>query len=86
MNIKIELESLITEREGMLAENTFRSNLGQGIAYGDKAFQELADRIRALAPNQALKPDAEGQCPFVRCRYARLCTSPCAWSQESRTA
>jgi len=48
MEKKILLEALITEREGMLAENTHRLACGHSIAYGDDAFQELADKIRAL--------------------------------------
>lgn len=36
MKTSIELEALITEREGMIAENTHRLNCGHSIAYKDK--------------------------------------------------
>lgn len=52
MKTRIELEVLITEREGMLAENTHRLDCGHSIAYTDHAFQELADRIRSLIPKE----------------------------------
>jgi len=45
---KIELEALLTEREGMLAENVHRLDCGHSIAYGDDAFFELAERMRKL--------------------------------------
>jgi hypothetical protein len=48
MNKRIELEALITEREGMLAENTHRLDCGHSIAYGDEHFQTLADKMRKL--------------------------------------
>ena len=44
----IELQALITEREAMLALNIERENHGYSLAYGEEAFQELADKIRAL--------------------------------------
>lgn len=46
-NRRIELEALITEREGMWAENEARRFLGQSPAYGDGHFMELASRMRA---------------------------------------
>ena len=48
MKRQIELEALITEREGMLAENIHRLDCGHSIAYGNDAFVELAERIRAI--------------------------------------
>jgi len=47
-NTKLELEALITEREGYIAENLHRQLCGNSIAYGADAFIDLADRIRAL--------------------------------------
>ena len=49
MNQRILLEALITEREGMLAENAHSLDCGYSILYGDEAFNELADRMRELA-------------------------------------
>lgn len=48
MNKRILLEALITEREGMIAENTQRVHLGQSMAYGDGDFTILARKMRAL--------------------------------------
>lgn len=48
LTVKILLESYITEREGMLAENLHRQQCGNSIAYGDEAFSELAEKIKAL--------------------------------------
>ncbi len=45
---RIELEALITEREGMIAENAYAAVVGHTPTYGDKAFHELADKIREL--------------------------------------
>lgn len=47
-NKRIELEALITEREGMIAENEHRTRNGNSIAYGDEAFDLLAAKMRAL--------------------------------------
>lgn len=49
LKIEIELQALITEREGMVASNKFREDSCQALAYGEGAFDELADKIRALA-------------------------------------
>lgn len=46
---RIELEALISEREAMIALNTFRSARGETIAYDDVHFFENARSIRALA-------------------------------------
>lgn len=48
MNKRILLEALITEREGMTAENRQRKHLGQSMAYGDEDFDALAEKMRAL--------------------------------------
>ncbi len=45
---RIEMEALLIEKEGMIAENTFRTGLDQSIAYGDKAFLVLAERMRKI--------------------------------------
>lgn len=55
-NNEIELQALITEREGMIAENTFRQSIDRGMAYTEDSFQILAEKMRALkepAPEQA---------------------------------
>ena len=36
------------ERDGMIAENTYRDHLGQGVAYTDADFGKLAEQMRAL--------------------------------------
>lgn len=48
-NARIELEALITEREGMIAENMGRESRGEAMAYCDNDFQRVADDMRALA-------------------------------------
>jgi len=50
---RCKLEALVTEREGMLAENHHRLQCGNSIAYGDEAFDDLAARMRALAETDA---------------------------------
>lgn len=44
----ILLEALKTEREGMIAHNQDRERNGYSQAYGDDAFQILAERMRNL--------------------------------------
>ncbi|MCD8349107.1 MAG: hypothetical protein LUC93_00660 [Planctomycetaceae bacterium] len=44
----LEMHALDAELEGMKAENTHRLDCGLSIAYGDEAFNQLAERYRAL--------------------------------------
>jgi hypothetical protein len=46
--IRIKLEALITEREGMVALNQYRIGLGQSIAYDDAQFFRVMDDMRRL--------------------------------------
>ena len=55
---EIELQALITEREGMVAYNQYRCLRGETVAYPDEAFLELAEQIRALKP---IEPPANGE-------------------------
>lgn len=48
LEIKLELEALICEREAMLAENSQRHNDGQAMAYHEHDFFCLAKEIRDL--------------------------------------
>ncbi|MDD5220867.1 MAG: hypothetical protein PHV11_09890 [Candidatus Bipolaricaulis sp.] len=50
--VRVKLEALVTEREGMVAFNQFRAGLGQGIGYSDDAFFPLSQRILALLDEQ----------------------------------
>jgi len=45
---EIELQALLTIREGYIAENKQREATGQSMAYSDAHFNELAEMIRAL--------------------------------------
>ena len=45
---RIDLEALVTEREGMIAENKQREILGHSMAYGEEAFDSLRLRIARL--------------------------------------
>ncbi|MCW4050513.1 MAG: hypothetical protein NWE89_12345 [Candidatus Bathyarchaeota archaeon] len=53
---RIALEALITEREGMMAKNAQRAYLGQAMAYVDKDFYLLADRMQKLAREEKKMP------------------------------
>jgi hypothetical protein len=44
-----ELQSLVTLREGMLAENTFRMLCDNQISYGEEVFIELSKRMESLS-------------------------------------
>jgi hypothetical protein len=59
MNRRIELEALITEREGMIAENETRKRNENALAYGDSAFNSLADRMRLLNRSEPTSPPEE---------------------------
>lgn len=39
LNIRIQMEIAITEREGMIAENMHREHLGQSMAYTEDSFR-----------------------------------------------
>jgi hypothetical protein len=43
-----ELQALICEREGMIAENVQRKHLGQSMAYQEDSFLIIAEKIRTL--------------------------------------
>jgi hypothetical protein len=38
LNIRLQMEALISEREGMIAENKQREHLGQSMAYQEDSF------------------------------------------------
>ena len=46
--IYIQLEALISEREGMIAENKRRESVGHSMAYDDNAFNYNAQDMRKL--------------------------------------
>lgn len=48
LKIRIELEVLITKREGMIAENKSRELNGQAMAYHDVDFKAVAEDMWAL--------------------------------------
>jgi len=56
-NIRIELEALISERNGMVAENMQRRHVGQSMAYCDNDFNALAGQMRKLLDPAA--PDGD---------------------------
>jgi hypothetical protein len=47
-NSEIELQALLCEQNGMLAENQYRAALNQSPAYTDADFGKVAENIRAL--------------------------------------
>lgn len=44
-----ELQALVSEREGMVAENLHRQHCGHSIAYGEEAFAQNASAIQQIA-------------------------------------
>lgn len=46
--IRVELESLITRREGMLAFNAHRTALGYSIGYDEDAFNYITKQFERL--------------------------------------
>ena len=47
-NSFIEMQALMTERDGMIAENEVRSDLGRSLAYVEDSFLIIAEKMRAL--------------------------------------
>ena len=47
------IEALVTEREGMVADNAQRAHVGESMAYVGNDFQVIADRLRAFAASPA---------------------------------
>jgi len=48
LELKTELEELITEREGMVAMNLQRVHLEQSMAYDGHAFLYIQNRMKAI--------------------------------------
>lgn len=48
LELRCGLEKLITEREGMIAENGIRKHQGMSLAYGDVAFEKIRKQIEEL--------------------------------------
>ncbi len=48
LNIELQIEQLITEREGMVAENQQRVHRGESLAYGEADFQNLNSQFTKL--------------------------------------
>lgn len=46
LDIRLQMEGLITEREGMIAENDMRKYLGESPAYTEINFQVLNGNIQ----------------------------------------
>jgi hypothetical protein len=69
MNIDIELQALIAEREGMIAENKQREYLGQAMAYVEDSFLILADKIRNIQQdNEPIKVHVHDFSHGLHCR------------------
>ncbi len=65
--VEIILESLISEREGMVAENTQRTNADKSIAYDDDDFFVLAEKMSALIEGrEAIEYEVDGWNNFCR--------------------
>ncbi len=48
LNIKLQMEALISEREGMIAENQQRVHLEQSMAFTEDSFQINASGFTRL--------------------------------------
>jgi len=48
LELRCEFEELITEREGMLAENNTREGGGSAPAYGDEAFFANQKKMKSI--------------------------------------
>ena len=48
LNIRLQMECLITEREGMIAENKQREHRGESLAYVEDSFQITNRRFTEL--------------------------------------
>jgi len=48
LELRIELEELITEREGMIALNSERTTKGYSLGYGDHAFLDVQNRMKSI--------------------------------------
>jgi len=51
LNIRLQMEVLITEREGMIAENKQREHHGQGITHTEDEFSAIAGQFIGLLDN-----------------------------------
>jgi len=75
MDKRILLEALITEREGMVAENTQRVTRGESLAFVMDHFESLADRMRVLA-NDTSKEECHALNNFVPLLHAAKAVLP----------
>lgn len=66
---RFQLELLITDREGMVAENLQRAFLNQSMAYVEDSFQVLADKILRLW-NPSCKDEKKIHCGFFKIPHA----------------
>ena len=51
LEIRINLEELITEREAMLALNQGRIHRGEQVGYDDGEFYKIVNQMKALREN-----------------------------------
>ena len=48
LNIRLQMETLITEREGMIAENQQRIHRGESLGYTEMQFATLSNEFTKL--------------------------------------
>jgi len=48
LDVRLQMEILISEREGMIAENMQREYLGQSMAYDSRAFDNISIQLSML--------------------------------------
>ena len=48
LDIRLQMEEIICEREGMIAENKWREMQSESLAYGENNFVSLSVRLAIL--------------------------------------
>ena len=79
---RIKLEALITEREGMVAENQQRQAVGASMAYTEDAFVNLARRIEAIDWDENVCEHGDHAAPPGK----RFCSEACEHCEQESTA
>lgn len=58
LDLEIQLQTLITKREAMLAENQIRMYTSGVLSYGEGAFMEVVDQLKGLLGERQQRPTA----------------------------
>ena len=72
-NKRIELDALLCEKEGMIAENYYRLSARLPLKYEEKEFFDLASRIRALIDGERVAPGIGGLSYYEEGKPFKIC-------------